>query len=177
QPGGDLIGRRRVDTHLLALKALGVSVNVVGTQYIMRAGRLRGTEIFLDEASVTGTEQAILASVLAEGQTTILNAASEPHVQDLCHMLNGLGAKISGIGSNTLTVDGVPRLHGGEHTIISDHMEVGSFIGLAAVTGGQLRIRNAVPEHMKMTCLVFKKLGVRVDADGDDMVVPGGQDL
>lgn len=177
QPGGDSIGRRRIDTHLLALRALGVTVNVIGSQYIMRVERLKGTEIFLDEASVTGTEQAILASALADGRTTILNAASEPHVQDLCHMLNGLGAKISGIGSNTLTVDGVSRLHGGEHTIISDHMEVGSFIGLAAVTGGELRIRNAVPEHMKMTCLVFNKLGVRVDANGADMIVPGGQDL
>jgi UDP-N-acetylglucosamine 1-carboxyvinyltransferase len=177
QPGGDSIGRRRVDTHLLALRALGVSVSVEGSQYVMRAERLKGTEIFLDEASVTGTEQAILASVLAEGRTTILNAASEPHVQDLCNMLNGMGAKITGISSNTLIIEGVSGLHGGEHTIMSDHMEVGSFIGLAAVTGGELRIRNAVPEHMTMTRLVFQKLGVRADVDGEDIVVPGGQDL
>ncbi|MFL5735600.1 MAG: UDP-N-acetylglucosamine 1-carboxyvinyltransferase [Chloroflexia bacterium] len=177
QPGGDAIGRRRIDTHLLALQALGVSVKVDGSQYIMQADRLKGTEIFLDEASVTGTEQGILASVLAEGQTTILNSASEPHVQDLCSMLNNMGAKISGIGSNTLTIDGVSGLHSAEHTIMSDHMEVGSFIGLAAVTGGELRIRNAVPDHMKMTCLVFRKLGVQVEVDGEDIIVPGGQDL
>ena len=177
QPGGDSIGRRRVDTHLLALKALGATINVEGSQYIMQANRLRGTEIFLDEASVTGTEQAILASVLAQGTTTILNAASEPHVQDLCEMLNCLGAKISGIGSNTLTVEGVSAMHGGEHTIMSDHMEVGSFMGLAAVTGGHLQIRKAVPEYMKMTCLVFGKLGVKVEVDGEDIIVPGGQDL
>ena len=177
QPGGDSIGRRRIDTHLLALKALGATVRVDGSQYYMEADKLRGTEIFLDEASVTGTEQAILASVLAEGQTTILNAASEPHVQDLCHMLNCLGARISGIGSNTLTVDGVPEMHGGEYTIMSDHMEVGSFIGLAAVTGGHLRIRKAATEHLKMTCLTFHKLGVAINVEGDDIVVPGGQKL
>ncbi len=177
QPGGDAIGWRRIDTHLLALEALGVSCNVDGDQYRMRADRLRGAEIFLDEASVTGTEQAILASVLAEGLTVICNAAIEPHVQDLCHMLNGLGAQISGVGSNALTIDGVTALHGGEHTIISDHIEIGSFIGLAAVTGGELRIRKAIPQHMRMTRLAFNKLGVRIDVDGDDMIVPGGQEL
>ncbi|HYP42379.1 MAG TPA: UDP-N-acetylglucosamine 1-carboxyvinyltransferase [Chloroflexia bacterium] len=177
QPGGDAIGRRRVDTHLLALQALGATVEVDGDHYRMHAERLKGADIFLDEASVTGTEQAILAAVLAEGETAICNAAAEPHVQDLCHMLNGLGAQISGIGTNTLAIQGVSRLHRGEHTILSDHMEVGSFIGLAAVTGGELRIRKAVPEHMRMSRLVFKKLGVEVRVDGDDIVVPGGQDL
>jgi UDP-N-acetylglucosamine 1-carboxyvinyltransferase len=177
QPGGDSIGWRRVDTHLLALKALGVSVRVEGDQYFMRVDRLRGAEIFLDEASVTGTEQAILASVLAEGQTTIFNAASEPHVQDLCVMLNCLGAQIAGIGSNTLTIDGVAKLHGGEHTIMSDHIEIGSFIGLAAVTGGELLIHQAVTQHMKMICRVFSKLGVQIEVRGDDIFVPGGQDL
>ena len=178
QPGGDAIGRRRVDTHLIALKALGAKVEVDNDQYFMRAeGRLKGTGIFLDEASVTGTEQAILASVLAEGETTICNAAAEPHVLDLCEMLNKLGAKISGIGTNTLRVCGVDSLHGGEHTIISDHIEIGSFIGLAAVTGGHLRIKKAVPEHLRMTNLVFSRLGVQVQVDGDDIVVPGGQDL
>ncbi|MDQ3706248.1 MAG: UDP-N-acetylglucosamine 1-carboxyvinyltransferase [Chloroflexota bacterium] len=178
QPGGDAIGRRRVDTHLIALKALGAKVEVDNDQYFMEApARLKGTDIFLDEASVTGTEQAILASVLAEGVTTICNAAAEPHVQDLCHMLNKLGAKISGIGTNTLSIAGVTRLHGGEHTIISDHIEIGSFIGLAAVTGGHLRIKKAVPEHLRMTKLVFSRLGVQVDVDGEDIVVPGGQDL
>ncbi len=177
QPGGDAIGRRRIDTHLLALQALGASVMVHHEQYEMHAGRLVGADIFLDEASVTGTEQAILASVLADGQTTIFNAASEPHVQDLCRMLNTLGAQIDGIGSNCLCIKGVTGLHGGEHTILSDHMEVGSFIGMAAVTGGELRIKNAVPEHMRMTCLVYKKLGVQVRVDGNDIVVPGGQEL
>lgn len=178
QPGGDAIGRRRVDTHLIALKALGAKVDVENDQYFMEAPvRLKGTSIFLDEASVTGTEQAVLASVLAEGATTICNAAAEPHVQDLCDMLNKLGAKISGIGSNTITIKGVEKLHGGEHTIISDHIEIGSFIGLAAVTGGNLRIKRAVPEHMRMTNLVFSRLGVQVDVEGDDIVVPGGQDL
>jgi UDP-N-acetylglucosamine 1-carboxyvinyltransferase len=177
QPGGDSIGWRRIDTHLLALKALGASVRVDGSQYYMEADRLRGTEIFLDEASVTGTEQALLASVLAEGRTTILNAASEPHVQDLCHMLNCLGARISGIGSNNVTVEGVSEMHGGEYTIMSDHMEVGSFIGLAAVTGGHLKIRKAATEHLKMTCLTFHKLGVKINVEGDDIVVPGGQKL
>jgi UDP-N-acetylglucosamine 1-carboxyvinyltransferase len=147
-------------------------------QYFMEApSRLKGTDIFLDEASVTGTEQAVLASVLAEGDTLICNAAAEPHVQDLCHMLNKLGAKISGIGTNTLTIRGVSKLHGGEHTIISDHIEIGSFIGLAAVTGGHLRIKKAVPEHMRMTNLVFSRLGVQVNIEDGDIVVPGGQDL
>ncbi|MEA2575809.1 MAG: UDP-N-acetylglucosamine 1-carboxyvinyltransferase [Chloroflexia bacterium] len=178
QPGGDAIGRRRVDTHLIALEALGAKVEVDNDQYFMEApARLKGTNIFLDEASVTGTEQAILASVLAEGETLICNAAAEPHVQDLCHMLNKLGAKISGIGTNTINIRGVSKLHGGEHTIISDHIEIGSFIGLAAVTGGHLRIKKAVPEHLRMTNLVFSRLGVRVDVDGEDIVVPGGQDL
>ncbi|HEX8599233.1 MAG TPA: UDP-N-acetylglucosamine 1-carboxyvinyltransferase [Chloroflexia bacterium] len=178
QPGGDAIGRRRVDTHLIALKALGAKVEVDNDQYFMEApSRLKGTDIFLDEASVTGTEQAILASVLAEGVTTICNAAAEPHVQDLCLMLNKLGAKISGIGTNTISITGVSKLHGGEHTIISDHIEIGSFIGLAAVTGGHLRIKKAVPEHLRMTKLVFSRLGVQVDVDGEDIVMPGGQDL
>src|SRR5205823_1881358 len=153
-------------------RALGASVRVHDDEYEMSAGRLRGATIFLDEASVTGTEQAILAAVLAEGETVICNAACEPHVQDLCNMLNTLGTQIEGVGSNTLTIRGVSELHGGEHTILSDHIEVGSFIALAAVTGGELRIRNAVPEHMRMTCLVFKRLGVEVRIEGSDIIVP-----
>jgi UDP-N-acetylglucosamine 1-carboxyvinyltransferase len=177
QPGGDAIGRRRIDTHLLALEALGAKVEVEGDQYVMHARRLHGADIFLDEASVTGTEQAILAAVLADGESRICNAASEPHVQDLCHMLNTLGARITGIGSNTLFIQGVPSLRGGEHTIMSDHIEVGSFIGLAAVTGGELRIRKAVPQHMMMIRLVYKRLGVCLRVEGEDITVPGGQDL
>ncbi len=177
QPGGDAIGRRRSDTHLLALRALGADIAIHNDRYEMKAGRLRGTEIFLDEASVTGTEQAILAAVLAEGETLVFNAASEPHVQDLCNMLNTLGAYIEGMGTNTLIIKGVPSLHGGDHAIMSDHIEVGSFIALAAVTGGELRIRNAVPDHMRMTCLVYKRLGVEVHIEGEDIVVPGNQTL
>ena len=178
QPGGDTIGLRRVDTHVAALSALGAKVDVRGGQYVMDvAGRLRGADIFLDEASVTGTEQAILAAVRAEGTTTISNAAAEPHVQDLCQMLNGLGARIEGMGTNTLQIEGVDALRGGEHTIISDHIEVGSFIGLAAVTGGALRIKQAIPQHMRMSRIVFEKLGVHTEIEGEDIIVPGGQEL
>ncbi len=178
QPGGDAIGRRRIDTHLIALQTLGATIEIENDQYIMTAnGRLQGATIFLDEASVTGTEQAILAAVLAEGETAICNAAAEPHVQDLCHMLNSLGAHISGIGSNTITIRGVDHLNGGEHMIMSDHIEIGSFIGLAAVTGGEIRIKKAVPQHMRMTNLVFNKLGVQIRVEGEDIVVPGGQEL
>jgi UDP-N-acetylglucosamine 1-carboxyvinyltransferase len=178
QPGGDTIGRRRIDTHVTALRALGATVEIRGGQYVMDAPqRLRGADIFLDEASVTGTEQAILAAVLAEGVTKISNAAAEPHVQDLCNMLNGIGARIEGIGTNTVQVTGVDGLSGGDHTIMSDHIEVGSFIGLAAVTGGELRIHRAVPEHMRMTNLVFGKLGVKVEVEEDSIFVPGGQEL
>lgn len=177
QPGGDAIGRRRADTHFLALRSLGATVDVHDDTYVMHAAKLRGAEIFLDEASVTGTEQALLASVLAEGDTIIINAACEPHVQDLCNLLNTLGARITGVSSNTLMIKGVPALHGGEHTLMSDHIEVGSFIGLAAITGGELRIRNAVPEHMRMTCLVYKRLGVEMRIEGEDIFVPGGQSL
>lgn len=176
-PGGDSIGRRRNDTHLLALTALGAQIDVERTGYHMTADRLRGTEIFLDEASVTATEQALLGAVTAEGTTTILNAASEPHVQDLAHFLNALGAQITGIGSNTLIINGVARLTGGSYRIMSDHMEVGSFIGLAAVTGSELLIRDAVPDHLRMTRLVFGRLGVQVEVRGRDILVPGGQDL
>jgi UDP-N-acetylglucosamine 1-carboxyvinyltransferase len=177
-PGGDVIGRRRVDTHFLALRKLGAEVVEDPDFFGLRAeGGLKGADMFLDEPSVTATENAVMAASLAKGTTRIRNAAAEPHVQDLCHMLNGLGAQISGIGTNTLSIKGVSSLHRGEHTILSDHMEVGSFIGLAAVTGGELRIRKAVPEHMRMSRLVFNKLGVEVRVDGDAIVVPGGQDL
>ncbi|MGI8586165.1 MAG: UDP-N-acetylglucosamine 1-carboxyvinyltransferase [Chloroflexia bacterium] len=176
-PGGDTIGRRRSDTHLLALRALGAEVDVTGGQYNFRAHHLHGADIFLDEASVTGTEQAMLAACTAEGTTRILNAASEPHVQDLGLFLNTLGAQICGLGSNALEIVGVPRLHGGTHRVMSDHMEVGSFIGLAAVTGSEIRIRDAVPQHLHMTRLVFERLGVRIEVEGDDLFVPGGQEL
>jgi UDP-N-acetylglucosamine 1-carboxyvinyltransferase len=155
-PGGDVIGRRRVDTHLIALSALGAEMDTDGG-YSIKADRLRGQDIFLDEASVTGTENALMAACLAEGSTVIRNAASEPHVQALAHFLNSLGAQVEGIGSNTLTVCGVDRLHGGDCGIASDHIEVGSFIGLAAVTGSELLVKNAVPEHLRMIRLVFER--------------------
>lgn len=176
RPGGDVIGRRRVDTHFLALRALGAEVDVDGS-FGLCSDRLRGADILLDEASVTGTENAVMAAVLAEGTTIIRHAACEPHVQDLCHMLNGLGAQIEGIGSNTLTIQGVDRLHGGEYTAGPDYMEVGSYIALAAVTGGELLIKNAAPEHLRMVKLVFERLGVHFEPRGEDVFVPADQHL
>ncbi len=170
-PGGDIIGRRRVDTHLMALRSLGAEVEV-GSLYRMRAKGLVGREIFLDEASVTGTENALMAACLARGTTVIRNAASEPHVQELAHFLNRLGGKISGLGSNTLVVEGVDRLGGGEYEIEPDHIEVGSFIACAAVTGGEILIKRAVPQHLKMILLVFRRLGVEVEIRGDGIFVP-----
>ncbi len=176
RPGGDVIGRRRVDTHFLALSALGADVDTDGV-FRLQSKRLRGADILLDEASVTATENAIMAAVLADGVTILRNVACEPHVQDLCHMLCRLGAQIEGIGSNTLTIHGVDRLGGGEYTIGPDYMEVGSYIALAAVTGGELLIKNAAPEHLRMVGLVFDRLGVRFEARGRDVFVPADQDL
>jgi UDP-N-acetylglucosamine 1-carboxyvinyltransferase len=177
RPGGDMIGRRRLDTHFLALRELGAAIEVTPTEYILSADRLRGADIFLDEMSVTGTEQAVLAAVLAEGSTIIHNAASEPHVQDLCHCLNQLGARISGIGTNILLIDGVTSLTGGEYVIGPDFMEVASFIGLAAVTGSAIRIIGARPDQHRMTRIGFGRLGVTWHDDGPDIVVPGDQEL
>lgn len=176
-PGGDVIGRRRVDTHLLALEALGAEIHATPTQFVMRAKHLHGAHILLDEASVTGTENAVMAAVLADGITIIRNAASEPHVQELCEFLNLLGANIRGVGSNTLTIEGVERLHSGEFTIGADYLEVVSFIAAAAVTGGQVRIQNAGVRHLDMIQLVMKRLGVRWTALGDDILVPASQSL
>jgi UDP-N-acetylglucosamine 1-carboxyvinyltransferase len=177
RPGGDVIGRRRLDTHFLALRSLGASIEVTPSAYVLRADRLRGTDLFLDEMSVTATEQAVLAAVRAEGDTTICNAASEPHIQDLCHFLNALGARIEGIGTNMLSITGVARLSGGEYTIGPDFMEVASFIGLAAVTGGTIRIAGARPREHRMTRIAFGKLGVRWHDEGDDIIVPAEQEL
>jgi UDP-N-acetylglucosamine 1-carboxyvinyltransferase len=175
-PGGDVIGRRRVDTHLLALSALGASVTVNGA-YSLRADTLRGDDILLDEASVTGTENAVMGAVRARGTSIIRNAASEPHVQELCLFLNALGAQISGIGSNTLTIEGVERLHGGDYTISPDYIEVGSYVGLGAVTRGEIRICGIVPDHLRMIRLVFRRLGVEMCFEGDDLVIADQQDL
>lgn len=176
RPGGDVIGRRRMDTHFLALNALGADLDIDGA-FRLQGERLRGADILLDEASVTATENAVMAAVLAEGTTVICNAACEPHVQDLCHMLCRFGARIEGIGSNVLTIHGVERLSGGEYTIGPDYMEVGSYIALAAVTGGELLIKDAAPEHLRMVALVFERLGVQFEARGQDVFVSGDQPL
>jgi UDP-N-acetylglucosamine 1-carboxyvinyltransferase len=175
-PGGDVIGRRRVDTHFTAFRALGAEVKADET-FRLEARQLRGEDILLDEASVTGTENAVMAAVLAQGTTVIRNAASEPHVQDLCQLLNQLGARIEGVGSNLLTIQGVDHLHGGEFTIGPDYMEVGSYIAMTAMTGGEVRIRDAAPHHLRMIRFVFERLGVRVEVEGDDVVVPADQSL
>jgi UDP-N-acetylglucosamine 1-carboxyvinyltransferase len=176
-PGGDVIGRRRVDTHLMALAALGAEVEV-GREYRLRApSGLRGAEIYLDEASVTGTENALMAAALASGETTIVNAACEPHVQDLCHLLTRMGAPVDGIGSNVLTVHGASELRGCAHRIGADHIEVASFIGLAAVTGGDLVIEDAAVKHLRAIRHAFQRLGVDIRCDGDRVHVRAGQSL
>lgn len=175
-PGGDVIGRRRVDTHIMALKKLGAKVNYART-FEFKAKRLRGADIWLDEASVTGTENVIMAAVTAKGTTILRNAASEPHVQELCQMLNMLGARIAGIGSNTLHIEGVDALHGGEFSIGPDYLEVISFIGAAVVTRGEVRIRKAGVQYLDMIRLVFNRLGVNWVVDGEDVLVPARQRL
>lgn len=175
-PGGDVIGRRRLDTHILALHALGAKVNY-DRIFDIEADQLHGADILLDEASVTATENAVMAAVLAKGNTQIRNAASEPHVQELCHFLNLLGAQIDGIGSNTLHITGVPRLHGGEFTIGPDLLEVVSYIGAAVVTRGEIRIHNAGVQHLEMVRQVFHRLGVHWQVDGNDLLVPAEQSL
>ena len=172
-PGGDVIGRRRNDTHFLALQQLCADLEVARDGYVLTTTGLRGAEVVLDEASVTATENALLAAVLAKGRTVLHNAASEPHVQQLGIALMKMGARIVGIGTNTITIDGVERLKGIEHTILSDHMEVGSLIALIAMTRGSATIRNAVPQHLRMTQLVFKRLGVDTEVVGNDLVVKG----
>lgn len=175
-PGGDVIGRRRLDTHFFALTRLGARIETTGA-YQIRTDGLRGADIFLDEPSVTATENTIMAAVRARGTTRIRNAAAEPHVQDLCLLLNVLGARISGIGTHVLEVEGVDRLHGGEYRIGSDHIEVGSFIGLAAVTRGEITIQDAAVEHLDSILLAFERLGVRCEVRGNDLFIPGDQDL
>jgi UDP-N-acetylglucosamine 1-carboxyvinyltransferase len=176
-PGGDVIGRRRLDTHSLALKALGATVKYTRSAIELNSKRLVGAEILLDEASVTGTENVVMAATTARGITTIRNAASEPHVQELCHMLNALGGHIDGIGSNTLHINGVESLHGGEFKIGSDYLEVISFVGAAVVTHGELRIHRAGIEYLEMIRFVFQRLGVDWQVDGEDIIVPVKQRL
>ena len=174
--GGDFIGRRRVDTHLLAFRELGAECDVERS-YRLRQDGLRGTEIFLDEASVTATENTLMAAALAKGTTTVLNAASEPHVQDLARLLVELGVAIDGIGTNRLIVEGADRLGGGRFRIGPDHIEVASFIGLGAITGSDLTIPDVRAEDLRMIRMTFERLGIRVDIDGDVLRVPPDQDL
>ncbi|HYH88516.1 MAG TPA: UDP-N-acetylglucosamine 1-carboxyvinyltransferase [Solirubrobacteraceae bacterium] len=177
-PGGDVIGRRRLDPHLDAFRALGAEVE--HDRHIrMRApnGGLVATDFFMDEPSVMGTENALMAAALTQGTTVIRNAASEPHVQDLARMLNKMGAAIEGIGSNVMYVHGMDTLGGCEHAVSPDHIEIASFMALAGVTGGELRIQGCVPEDMRMICLVFSRLGLQSRWDGSDIVVPGAQKL
>jgi len=176
-PGGDVIGRRRVDTHIWALRQMGAQVNYDRIFEFKAPDGLHGANILLDEASVTGTENAIMAATLARGKTILHNAASEPHVQELCALLNIMGAKIDGIGSNTLHIEGVPRLHGGEYTIGPDYLEVISFVGAAVVTKGTVRIHNAGSEHLGMILIVLNRLGVDWKVDGKDIIVPAAQNL
>jgi UDP-N-acetylglucosamine 1-carboxyvinyltransferase len=177
-PGGDRIGRRPVDTHVQALRQLGAEVETRGNRYLMRAPRrLVGADLFLEEMSVMATENVLMAAVLAEGTTTVRNAASEPHVQDLCHMLVAMGARIEGIGTNTLRVEGTERLRGCTAPVGPDYLEVGSFIALAALTGGGTLIRQARPQDHRVTASAYGRLGVRWEVRGDDIFVPPGQDL
>jgi UDP-N-acetylglucosamine 1-carboxyvinyltransferase len=175
-PGGDVIGRRRLDTHFLAFKKMGAEMEA-NDRFRLRASQLTGADILLDEASVTATENAVMAAVLARGTTILRNAASEPHVQDLCRCLAQMGARIEGIGSNMLTLHGVDKLNGTEFSIGADYIEVGSFIALAAITGGEALIENAAPEHLGMTQLMFDRLGVRWETRGQAVFVPRGQSL
>lgn len=174
EPGGDKIGRRRLDTHFLGFKNLGATFNADDERHVynIEAEKLHGTYMLLDEASVTGTANIIMAAVLAEGKTTIYNAACEPYIQQLCKMLNAMGAKITGIASNLLYIDGVSELHGSEHRILPDMIEVGSFIGMAAMVGNGIRIKDCAVAQLGVIPDAFRRLGVKIDVDGDDLVIP-----
>jgi UDP-N-acetylglucosamine 1-carboxyvinyltransferase len=176
-PGGDVIGRRRMDTHFLALQRLGAEVEYHPSAFELRTSGLRGADIFLDEPSVTATENAVMAAALAKGHTKLRNAAAEPHVQDLCNMLAGMGCGISGIGTNTLEIEGRERLGGGRFRVSADHIEVGSFIGLAAVTRGEITIQDAAPQYLDSTLIAFHRLGVDAEIRGDDLFIPGHQKM
>jgi UDP-N-acetylglucosamine 1-carboxyvinyltransferase len=174
-PGGDVIGRRRLDTHFDTLQKLGAEVEL-GDEFMLR-GKLRGADIFLDEPSVTGTENAVMAAALAEGTTVLRNAASEPHVQDLCKLLNAMGARITGIGTGELRIEGVERLGGASAEVSPDYIEIGSFVGLAAVTRSELTIGDVEPGHLSSIRLMFERLGVFCELDGRTLRVPGDQSL
>ena len=174
KPGGDKIGRRRLDTHFLGFHSLGAEFvyNAERDVYDIKADELKGTYMLLDEASVTGTANIIMAAVLAKGKTTIYNAACEPYIQQLCRLLNAMGAKISGIASNLLTIEGVEGLHGAEHTILPDMIEVGSFTGMGAMVGDGIVIKDVSVENLGIIPDAFRRLGVKLDIEGDDIIVP-----
>ena len=174
KPGGDKIGRRRLDTHFIGIQKLGASFNYNEEResYEISADRLTGCYMLLDEASVTGTANIVMAAVLAKGRTTIYNAACEPYIQQLCHLLNRMGAHITGIASNLLTIEGVDELHGAEHTILPDMIEVGSFIGMAAMTGSELNIKNVSYENLGIIPDSFRRLGIKLEQRGDDIHMP-----
>ncbi|MBP3744153.1 MAG: UDP-N-acetylglucosamine 1-carboxyvinyltransferase [Prevotella sp.] len=174
KPGGDKIGRRRLDTHFLGFRQLGARFvhDEQRNVYAIEANRLKGTYMLLDEASVTGTANIIMAAVMAKGTTTIYNAACEPYIQQLCHMLNRMGASISGIGSNLITIVGVDSLHGTTHRVLPDMIEVGSFIGMAAMVGDGIRIREVSVKDLGIIPDAFRRLGVKIQVDGDDLVIP-----
>ncbi len=174
EPGGDKIGRRRLDTHFLGFKNLGAEFNSDDERHVynIEAEKLHGTYMLLDEASVTGTANVVMAAVLAEGTTTIYNAACEPYIQQLCHLLNAMGANISGIASNLLTIVGVEKLHGATHRILPDMIEVGSFIGMAAMVGEGIRIKDCAVKQLGVIPDAFRRLGVQIDVDGDDLYIP-----
>jgi UDP-N-acetylglucosamine 1-carboxyvinyltransferase len=178
RPGGDRIGRRRIDTHLHALHVLGAEVETQERHYhLTLAGRFRGTDIFFDEASVMATENAVMAAVVAEGHTRIANAASEPHVQGLCRFLNAMGGRISGVGTNMLEIDGVRELRPADHCIGPDHIEIGSLLAIAAMTGGELRITGVNADDLRMILMVFSRLGVEARVQGTELWIPGKQEL
>lgn len=174
EPGGDKIGRRRLDTHFLGFKNLGAEFNSDDERHVynIEAEKLHGTYMLLDEASVTGTANVVMAAVLAEGTTTIYNAACEPYIQQLCHLLNAMGANISGIASNLLTIVGAEKLHGATHRILPDMIEVGSFIGMAAMVGDGIRIKDCAVKQLGVIPDAFRRLGVQIDVDGDDLYIP-----
>ena len=174
KPGGDKIGRRRLDTHFLGFQKLGAKFRQIPDRNVYEIGakQLKGTYMLLDEASVTGTANIIMAATMAEGTTTIYNAACEPYIQQLCHLLNAMGANISGIGSNLLTIVGVEELHGANHTILPDMIEVGSFIGMAAMCGAGIRIKDVSVENLGIIPDAFRRLGVIINVEGDDLVIP-----
>jgi UDP-N-acetylglucosamine 1-carboxyvinyltransferase len=176
-PGGDVIGRRRLDPHLDAFRAMGAEIDANGEIVLSAPKGLRPTDVFMDEPSVMATENALMAAALTPGTTVIGNSACEPHVQDLARMLVKMGADIQGIGSNLLTVNGAERLHGCEHEVAPDHIEIGSFMALAGVTGGELRIKGVVEDDLRMIRLVFERLGLHSELQGSDLFVPGGQKL